>query len=81
MFGFFKVVDHENKFVVSPGRLTGLNVSSHFYMGHYGKYTPGLLPKRDDFRKSFSCKAQTVSIWQPRVPTFAARLSLQRVRF
>ncbi|EPQ19738.1 Protein eyes shut like protein, partial [Myotis brandtii] len=47
------VDDHQNKSIISPGRLVGLNVFSQFYVGGYSEYTPDLLPNGADFKNGF----------------------------
>ncbi|XP_060139526.1 protein eyes shut homolog [Globicephala melas] len=51
--GWLKVDDQQNKSIISPGKLVGLNVFSQFYVGGYSEYTPDLLPNGADFKNSF----------------------------
>ncbi|XP_048352362.1 protein eyes shut homolog [Sphaerodactylus townsendi] len=51
--GWLKVDDHQNKTVISPGRLVGLNVFSQFYVGGYVEYIPELLPNGSNFKNGF----------------------------
>ncbi|EPY74860.1 hypothetical protein CB1_001873003 [Camelus ferus] len=51
--GWLKVDDHENKSVISPGKLVGLNVFGQFYVGGCSEYTPELLPDGADFKNGF----------------------------
>lgn len=56
-FFFLKVDDHNNKSIISPGKLVGLNVFSQFYVGGYSEYIPDLLPNGADFKNGFQGKA------------------------
>ncbi|KAB0395257.1 hypothetical protein E2I00_008736, partial [Balaenoptera physalus] len=51
--GWLKVDDQQNKSIISPGKLVGLNVFSQFYVGGYSEYTPDLLPNGADFKNGF----------------------------
>lgn len=54
-----KVDDQQNKSIISPGKLVGLNVFSQFYVGGYSEYTPDLLPNGADFKNGFQGKTWT----------------------
>lgn len=56
----WKVDDHKNKTVTSPGRLVGLNVFSQFYLGGYHEYIPELLPNGSRFKNGFQGKDNAV---------------------
>lgn len=48
--------DQKNKTLTSPGKLTGLNVFSQFYVGGYIEYIPEFLPKGSSFKNGFQGK-------------------------
>ncbi|XP_026520898.1 protein eyes shut homolog [Notechis scutatus] len=51
--GWIKVDSQKNKTITSPGKLTGLNVFSQFYVGGYIEYIPEFLPKGSSFKNGF----------------------------
>ncbi|KAG8124144.1 hypothetical protein E2320_019551, partial [Naja naja] len=51
--GWMKVDSQKNKTITSPGKLTGLNVFSQFYVGGYIEYIPEFLPKGSSFKNGF----------------------------
>ncbi|XP_034292564.1 protein eyes shut homolog [Pantherophis guttatus] len=51
--GWMKVDNQKNKTITSPGKLTGLNVFSQFYVGGYIEYIPEFLPKGSSFKNGF----------------------------